>query len=75
MIRTFLVLEWAVLLIGAAIIVTQILVPAIRGRPLFPILRKRALKAEVKLAQARDRDDVAQLDQAASKLNHTKKEI
>lgn len=54
MIRTVVVLEWAIFVIGALLILTQIVIPAVRGRPLFPLLRSKGLRLETDIATARE---------------------
>lgn len=44
----------------------QLVVPAIMGTPLFPILRHRRREAENKLAEALEEKGVRELEKAAS---------
>lgn len=60
MIRTVVVLYWTVLIIGLAIIATQIILPAIQGRPFFPLLRPRVRNTETAIAVAREEQDLAE---------------
>jgi hypothetical protein len=58
--------ELVVLFLGALFLVTQVLLPALTGRPLVPILRRRR-KLEAKLARARETKDERNLEKQIRK--------
>lgn len=60
MIKAVVIIHWGMIAVFLIFLITQVLVPAARGRPLFPILRRRNRRAEGMLAAARERDDVKQ---------------
>lgn len=60
-----LLLEVTLWVIGLWFIVMQIIVPALRGRPFFPILRRAPREAELKLATATEAAQVAEILKAA----------
>ena len=60
MIKTVILFEIALWALGATFIVTQIVLPAVRGRPMLPLLRRRGLSVENKLAEARENVDLSQ---------------
>lgn len=68
MLKTIAIIEVTVIALGALMIVTQILLPACRGRPLFPILRSRNRAAESGLADAREVQDVTGLQKKTTEL-------
>jgi hypothetical protein len=51
---TFIIVEWACIIIMLAFLLTQVAVPAIMGIPLFPFLRKPHREADQRLAEAQD---------------------
>lgn len=51
MIRTFLIIEWVSLAILLLLAITQVVVPLFRRRPIFPMFRRKAVKAEQKQAK------------------------
>lgn len=56
---TIALLQGAMILILALIVATQIVAPAIAGRPLFPLLRKKRRDVERRIIQAREDQDIA----------------
>lgn len=57
MVRIFYVMwfaSWTIIFLLAA---TQIAIPLVRGRPLFPVLNKRKRVLERELAEAREKAD------------------
>lgn len=68
MVKFVVLTEWVVGVIGFVLIVTQIVIPAARGRPLFPLLRKRGLAVESKLAEVREEIDIAAREREIEKL-------
>jgi hypothetical protein len=68
MIKFVILIEWAILTIGALLIVTQIIVPAVRGRPLFPILRSRGRHVEKAVASAKEDIDISAQEKELAEL-------
>lgn len=50
--------EGAVFLIGLAFILTQVIIPGMRMKPMFPFLRKAPREADRKLTEAYESRDV-----------------
>lgn len=70
--KTVVVLYWAVVIIGSALVVTQIIIPAINGRPLFPLLRKQNLELEGELAKVQEERDQRSLKQRIKNLRRNR---
>lgn len=63
MVRTVVILYWATIIVGLAVILTQILLPTFTGRPLFPLLRQKRRSLETEAANTREELDTAQIEQ------------
>lgn len=72
--RILLLLIVALYALGCFGIITQLIVPAYAGRPLFPLFRRRGLNLESDLAVAMDGHDLAALERRveAAKRGETK---
>lgn len=68
----FRVLGFAAIFIGLFLIFTQIVLPGVRGRPLFPLFRSKTPTLESQLAQVKQDADEALLErevrEAAAKV-------
>lgn len=56
--RFWFLLYWSFCALGLVVFVTQVALPLLRGRALFPIMRKRNYQVESALATAREDKDV-----------------
>lgn len=54
-------LEWLVILAVWAIVVTQIILPSINKKPLFPLFNRKLRKAEADLAQANEQVEINEI--------------
>lgn len=66
---------WVVLLVGVIILITQIIIPGLRGRPLFPLFNPRRQAADAQLAKAREEYEVAVLKRTANEADARTKAI
>lgn len=69
MVRTIVIVQSVIYALGLLFIITQILVPAWRGRAFFPIFHKRGRELEARLAGVRDDQEY---DQIRRELDRTK---
>lgn len=72
MIKFVTVGEIVIYAIFAWFFITQIILPLIKGRPFFPILRSPARQAEGKLASAIEERDVANIEAEAEAIRPSK---
>lgn len=63
-----LILEVVFWVLGLWFIAMQIILPAVRGTPFFPILRSAPRSAELKLAEAHEAAQVATIIEAAESV-------
>lgn len=61
MIRAVLLTEIALMVAVVVFIVTQLLIPALRGLPLFPVLRKKRQEALEAVVAAREEQEVSEI--------------
>ena len=67
MIKIWLFLEFVAYVIIPLFAITQIIIPTIRGRALFPIFRSKRRRLEQELAELRSGNDDAQLEEEVRK--------
>lgn len=60
--RAMFIIELAFILIAMFLVLTQIVIPGLRGRRLFPLLYRRRRTVEAALAEARDDRDIDELE-------------
>jgi F0F1-type ATP synthase membrane subunit b/b' len=72
-VRSIVILEWMIVAILVVLFVTQIIVPVIQGKPLFPLLRKRGREIENQIAAAREDIELADKQGELSNLKRAKK--
>lgn len=70
--KTIVVFYWAIVIIGTAVVVTQIIIPAVNGRPLFPLLRKENRALEGELAEVQEEMDRRSLKQRIKNLRRNR---
>lgn len=61
--RAMFIIELAFFLIAVVLTITQIVLPGLRGRRLFPILYRKRRQVETALAEARDDYDIDELEE------------
>jgi hypothetical protein len=69
MIRSVILLEWAIFGLGIWFIVFQIVAPFIRGTPFFPILRPKRRDAIVAFTEATEEQEINAIKAATSGLS------
>lgn len=68
------VLEWVLVIGAAAIVLFQIVIPSVKGTPVFPIFRRGMKKAlESKLARAKGEVEEAELAHEIEELQEMAK--
>lgn len=72
MVKTVILINYAFWLIGLALIWTQIVWPAFKGRPLCPIWRSAPREAEKALAEALQQSDIRTTREAARTVKQAK---
>lgn len=67
--RLLLLLELSAIVLGVALLVTQIVVPVLRHRPWFPIIRKSRVDGlKTDLADAREDTEAAKLEREVERI-------
>ena len=62
-------LQWTIVFLGMLFLVTQIILPGFRNRPMFPLLRKRVREVEGRLAGAHEDVDVQAKEKVIDQLS------
>lgn len=68
MLKAWLIFELSFVVVIFMILATQVAAPWLLGRPIFPILRRRVVRAESDLASAREDADLTEQERRASKI-------
>lgn len=67
--KTLQIVELTFLLVGAILIATQIVIPALRGRPLLPLLRSKERHVDEAIATAKESNDIAAKEKHLASLS------
>lgn len=72
MVKTIVIVEWLFYGVVIFFAITQIFIPVITGRPMWPLLHRRGRELESMVANARQEDDFRAMEKTLDADPHTR---